>query len=52
MLKSALIKNVLLLLGDKDNDPNHKNLHPAPEAMQQGLHRFARDLSYHAIGKE
>ncbi len=49
---SALSKNVLLLLGDKDNDPNHKSLRRTPEAMQQGQHRFARGLSYHAIGKE
>lgn len=52
MLKSALSKNVLLLLGDQDNDPNHKSLRRTPEAMRQGPHRFARGLSYHAIGKE
>ncbi len=52
MVRAALSKNVLLLLGDKDNDPNHKSLRRSPEAMKQGPHRFARGLSYHEFGKQ
>ncbi|WP_164116695.1 hypothetical protein [Sphingorhabdus sp. Alg239-R122] len=52
MLKKALSKNVLILLGDKDNDPNHKSLRRTDEAMQQGPHRYARGLSYHMAGQK
>lgn len=35
-------KHLIILLGDKDTDPNHKSLRRTNEAMQQGEHRFAR----------
>ena len=44
--KRALGKKMLILLGDKDTDPNHKYLRKAAEAMAQGKHRFARGNSF------
>ncbi|WP_321392572.1 hypothetical protein [Emcibacter sp.] len=41
-LKPLFGKNVIILLGDKDIDPNHKSLRRTPEAMKQGAYRFAR----------
>ena len=41
-LKPLFGKNVIILLGDKDIDPNHKSLRRTPDAMRQGQHRFAR----------
>ncbi|GKS95400.1 hypothetical protein [Acidovorax sp. SUPP2825] len=41
-LKRAFARQVVLLLGDKDIDPNHPNLPTDPEARAQGLNRFAR----------
>lgn len=41
-LKQVLSKNVVVLLGDADNDPNHKYLPRGRAAMKQGPHRFAR----------
>jgi hypothetical protein len=34
--------NVVLLLGEEDNDPNHEELLKTPEAEAQGPPRFAR----------
>ncbi len=41
-LKSALTKDVIVLLGDADNDPNHESLSRSAGSMRQGPHRFAR----------
>ncbi|WP_417316844.1 alpha/beta hydrolase [Emcibacter sp.] len=41
-LKPLFGRNVIILLGDKDTDPNHKSLRRTQEAMRQGPHRFAR----------
>lgn len=35
-----------ILLADADDDPRHRSLRRAPEAMAQGPHRFARGLNY------
>lgn len=41
-LRLALQKPVTILLGEADNDPNHKSLRRAKQAMLQGPHRYAR----------
>lgn len=41
-LKTMLQRPVVILLGTQDNDPNHKHLRRAAEAMKQGPHRLAR----------
>lgn len=51
-VKAALAKDVVILLGDRDNDANHESLRRTPEAMQQGPHRFARGKSFYAMGKQ
>lgn len=49
-LQNALSRPVLLLLGEEDNDPNHRHLRRAPEAMEQGAHRFSRGHNYYRAG--
>lgn len=51
-LKLALQKPVIILLGEADNDPNHKSLRRAKEAMMQGPHRFARGHDFYASGQQ
>ncbi|MCC5833288.1 MAG: hypothetical protein JJU20_01005 [Opitutales bacterium] len=51
-LKHALSQPMLILLGEEDNDPNHRHLRRAPEAMEQGAHRFARGNNYYKRGQE
>ena len=34
------------MLGDRDTDPDHKDLRRTPKAMAQGAHRFARGQNY------
>ncbi len=48
---AALAKDVVVLLGDQDNDPEHDSLRRTPEAMRQGEHRFARGLHFHETGE-
>lgn len=38
--------NLLVMLGDQDNDPNDSSLRHTPEADAQGLHRYDRGLHY------
>ena len=45
-------RRVLVLLGDKDTNPNHSSLRRTPEAMRQGPHRFARGQAFFALAKE
>lgn len=45
-LKTALQKDVVVLLGDHDDDATHSSLRRTPEAMSQGAHRFARGQSF------
>lgn len=45
-LKAALQQDVVILLGDLDNDTMHRSLRRAPEAMRQGRHRFARGRQF------
>ena len=51
-IKSALQKDVIVLLGDQDTDANHDSLRRTPEAMRQGAHRFARGIFFFRNGKE
>ena len=41
-LKRSFAKNLTILLGDKDNDPNHGQLRKTKRAMKQGTNRFDR----------
>lgn len=50
-LRAALAKDVVLLLGDRDTDPDHSSLNRSRGAMQQGRHRFARGQAFYASAK-
>ncbi len=45
-LAQLFSRPLLVLLGDRDNDPDHHHLPRQPGAMRQGPHRFARGHSY------
>lgn len=45
-LKKGLGREFVLMLGDRDTDPDHKDLRRTPKAMAQGAHRFARGQNY------
>lgn len=45
-LRRSLGRDVVLLLGDQDNDPNHPELRRTPQAMAQGTNRFARGQAF------
>ena len=45
-LSRVLSLEGIVMLGDKDTDPNHSALPRDPEAMAQGLHRFARGTAF------
>ncbi len=45
-LPDLLARPLIVLVGDRDNDPEHRNLPRHPEAMRQGPHRFARGRYY------
>ena len=51
-VKRALGRDMVLLLGDKDIDPNEDSLNRSEGAMMQGAHRFARGHNFHAFGKD
>lgn len=46
VLKKALGRDFVVLLGDRDTDPNHYQLSKAPQAMAQGAQRFERGQNY------
>jgi pimeloyl-ACP methyl ester carboxylesterase len=50
-LNRALGKKLVLLLGQKDVDPDHRFLNRSPEALQQGFHRLARGRGFFAAGR-
>ena len=50
-LDQALGRRLRILLGDKDNDPQGKNLRKTREAKAQGPHRLARGKAFYAEGK-
>lgn len=45
-LKKALGRDFVVLLGDRDTDPNHHQLSRTPQAMAQGAFRFERGQNY------
>ena len=48
-LKQAFTQRLIVLLGDKDIDPNHKHLRKTPKAMAQGRHRFERGENFYKV---
>lgn len=50
-LGAAFSKNVVILLGDQDNDAKHGSLRKTPQAMEQGPHRYARGFNFFDIGQ-
>lgn len=50
-IKSALQKDVIILLGNKDIDMSHSSLRRTPEAMLQGAHRFNRGANFLDVGR-
>ena len=50
-IQTIFEKRIVVLLGEEDNDPQHKYLRTSREAMQQGPHRLARGLYYHELAK-
>ena len=52
-LDAAFSRNLIVLLGDRDTNPNSKYLRRTPEAKAQGPHRLARGQNYmHVAGVE
>ncbi len=51
-LVSAFQKDVVILLGDHDDDAAHPSLRRTPEALSQGAHRFARGKFFFARAKQ
>ena len=45
-LKKSLGRDFVLMLGDRDTDPNHRQLNQSPQAMAQGAYRFERGQNY------
>ncbi|MBV7260294.1 hypothetical protein [Erythrobacter crassostreae] len=50
-LRQALAKDVIILLGDQDTDPDHSSLNRSEGAMLQGPHRFARGQSFYVAAQ-
>jgi poly(3-hydroxybutyrate) depolymerase len=50
-LRVLFSRDLLVLLGDADNDPAHYQLPTEPEAMRQGPHRFARGQRYMEVAR-
>ncbi len=46
-LRAAFAKQVTVLLGDADTDPNHEKLRRTPQAMKQGAFRFERGRKFY-----
>lgn len=45
-LKRSLARDVTVLLGDQDTDPDHAQLRKTPPAQAQGRHRMARGQNF------
>lgn len=45
-LRAALAKDVVIVLGDRDTDPDGASLNRSDGAMQQSPHRFARGQAF------
>ena len=51
-LKSVFARNLLVLLGEDDIDPNHKHLPRSREAKAQGANRMERGKNFFNIAKD
>lgn len=51
-LGAAFRQRLTLLLGERDDDPNHHQLLKSPEAMEQGPHRLARGRRYFEVARQ
>ena len=51
-LRNALAKDVVVLLGSEDNDPNHDSLRQTPGALAQGPHRVGRGTRFYQAASE
>lgn len=51
-LKAALQQRLIILLGEEDNDPNHRFLRRTPEAIAQGSHRLSRGEAFFNSGRK
>ena len=50
-LKGLFARELIVLLGAEDNDPDHYQLPKQPSAMKQGPHRFARGRRYVEVAR-
>lgn len=48
-LKAAFAKPMLIMLGDRDDDPDHHQLNKSKGAQAQGSNRFARGQNFVAV---
>ncbi|HDL19145.1 MAG TPA: hypothetical protein ENH29_08825 [Bacteroidetes bacterium] len=46
-MKNLFSKDVTVLLGEADIDPQHKSLRRTPQAMKQGAYRFERGHTFY-----
>ena len=51
-LRKALGRDFVVMLGDRDTDPNHYQLSKTPQAMAQGIHRYERGHNYFRQARE
>ena len=51
-LRALYSRPMVVLLGDRDNDPADEHLPREPEAMRQGPHRFARGHRYMQVAHQ
>lgn len=51
-IRDALGTRLIVLLGEADNNPNHRHLRRATEAMAQGAHRFERGQTFFATARK
>lgn len=51
-IRDALGTRLIVLLGEADNDPNHRFLRRATEAMAQGAHRLERGQTFFATARK
>lgn len=50
-LRRSFSRRLLVLLGEKDNNPNHHSLNRDPGSMAEGPHRLARGKKFYATAK-
>lgn len=51
-LDAGLTRDLVVLLGEEDNDPNASSLRTTPEANAQGAHRFERGQTFYEAGQQ